>query len=1224
MFFIVPNQTRPIMTKRFSVRGRFLRFMAVAVGLLALIPLTWAVREARLAEIRQAPDLHRQKTLAAALDRIAEDFGALQSDLVERAGRIASAPAVIAALDAQPIDSTSLTQYFSTLKPPYGTSVELYAADMGLAAWNGFSMPMDAAPAASGFPGELHASIARDGAFRQAVVIWRPVLRDGQTLGAVRAMRLVGYAPPVNNEYIKDVSLVPKWRRLAKMPVELTFDAPPGEPGSSSRLLTGANGAALGMVTIDPPSVRQMTELAAVLPNHLMALWTTLFLFWTVAGAWVLYRRELRRMPSEPGRWRVALGYFAFLAAYWWAIRFVLLALRVPSRWQQGKTPLAPLFDPAHLSSELFGGLLGATGEFLIAILFLAAFAGAFLEWIVALQRARVRLARPRLASRAAFAGMAAACTAALTGLSLAAALVTRHVALYSDFDFFAKGGLIPDLHLLSVFCSLALMQIAVILLAVGVARVAVAEAQRQFALTSSPWGLAIFGGVAAAAPVALLYGLTPIGSVLPLAILGYMLAVVFGLASLVLLRSIRRMDLVLVQNLFPLVFLVTFLLYPMFYQGLDARRDARMLAAAEAFAEGGRARASMAEGGMPISGVLLPSGSDDALFDTFSAAEFRGGFLVRSAGRDFERYRLPEDVAQALLRQPVVWRNERSAGGSWQTCYVRRGAASPHGMQAFAARAPRVTLFDHLYYLLRLTMGGLVIGLLCYLAGVWARYRKGVLPARHIRFRDKVLNALIGIGIILIGLVGVVGEQAVTVGSRQSVQRWLRRHLDRVEQVLTAEARLGEHPSSVLARMPVDSLAARVGIDLNLYEGHTISRLSRPQLIRDRLVDRRLPIEAYKALYADAERVAFTDERVGSFTYMAGFKALPGASGRPRYIVSTPMLPEQEIIEEERADTVAYLFGSLLLLVLLVALTGAVLADALSKPIARLRSGLKEVAGGRLGETLPVDSRDEIGELVETFNEMQQQLAENRIKLARQERQLAWREMARRVAHEIRNPLTPMKLSVQHLRQAFADRADEPAVRSAFGQVFDRITATLIEQIDSLARIASEFHAFARMPSREMQRMNMNDVIREALSLMQEESEIAVRSALSDAPLWVDADRAELRRAYINLIKNAFQAIAEPEKGKVEVRTRREEADGKAWACSYVVDNGSGIGEEAARKIFEPHFSTRKTGTGLGLAIVKKSVEEMRGTIGFESEAGKGAVFRIRLPLLDEDAPPR
>ena len=1212
------------MKKRVSLRGRLFRFLAIAGGLLALIPLTWAVREARLAEIRRNPDAHREQVVSAALDRIARDFGALQGDLVERAGRIASDPAVMEALDAQKTDSAALAQYFSTLRAPYGISVELYAADMTLAAWNGFSMPMDAAPAADGFPAGLHASIAQDGAFRQAVAVWRPVLRDGRTVGMVRAMRLVGYAPPVRNEYIRDVSLVPQWRRLAKLPVELTFDAPAGEPDSSSRLLKGADGTTLGLVTVEAPSVRRMTELAAGLPNHLMALWTMLFLFWTMGGVWLLYRRELRRLLAVPGRraWWGVLGYFAFAAAYWWLIRFVLLALEAPSRWQQGKTPLAPLFDPAHLSSDLFGGLLGATGEFLITILFLTAFAGAFLEWIVALQRTRDRMGRSGAAPRAVFVGLAGASAAFLTGLVLAAALVTRHVALDSTFDFFAKGGLIPDLHLLAVFCSLVLMQIGVMLMAVGVARVVIAEALRRLPLTTAPWTSAALGIGSVAMPVALLYAWTPVGSVLPLPVLGYMLAAVFGLASFVLLRSIRRMDLALIRNLFPLVFLMTFLLYPMFYRGLDASRHVRMLAAAEAFAEGRGARASLAEGGIPISGVLLPSGSDDALFDTFSAAEFQDGFLVRSAGRDFERYRLSDEVARALSRQPVVWKDERSTGGYWETCYVRREGSSPQAMHVFAARTPGVTLFDHLYYLLRLTMGGLAIGLLCYLTGVWIRYRKGLLPARHIRFRDKVLNALIGIGIILIAVVGVVGEQAVTVGSRQSVQRWLQRHLDRVEQVLAAEARPGEHPSSVLDRMPVDSLAARVGIDLNIYEGHTIARLSRPPLIRDRLVDRRLPIGAYKALYVDAERVAFTDERVGSFTYMAGFKALPGEAGRPRHIVSTPVLPEQEIIEEERAATVAYLFGSLLLLMVLVALTGTVLADAISKPIARLRSGLKEVAVGRLGETLPVDSRDEVGELVETFNEMQQQLAETRIKLARQERQLAWREMARRVAHEIRNPLTPMKLSMQHLRQAFADRTDESAARSAFGQVFDRITATLIEQIDSLARIASEFHAFARMPSREMQRMNMNDVIREARSLMQEESEIAIRSALSDAPLWIDADRAELRRAYINLIKNAFQAIAEPEKGKVEVRTWREEADGAVWACSDVADNGSGIDDEAARKIFDPHFSTRERGTGLGLAIVKKSVEEMRGTIGFETKPGKGTVFRIRLPLMDKDAP--
>lgn len=1213
-----------------------MRFMAVAGGLLLLIPLTWMFRDARSARIEEAPQVHRGKIVSTALDRIDRDFGIMQRDLFECAGRIASAPEVMEALDVRgPVqeslpwpDSAALVRYFSAMAVPYGTSVELYTPEMELVAWNGFSMPMDAAPGLADFPAGLHTGIAQDGAFRQAIVAWRPVERDARILGVVRAMRLVGYAPPVHNEYIKDVSLVPKWRRLAKLPVELTFDVSIEEAAPFSRLLQGIDGTALGLVTVGAPSVRQMTALAAVLPNHLMALWTALFLFWTMGGIWLLYRRELRRLQAKPDRtrWRAAVGGFAACAVYWWAIRFILLEMDVPSRWQQGKTPLAPLFDPAHLSSGLFGGLLGATGELLISILFLVAFSGAFLEWVGALQRGRDWLFRPRRVSRVVFSGVAAACTGILAGLLFLPALVARHVALHSSFDFFAKGGLIPDLHLLVVFCSLVLMQIGAILLAAGVAWMAVTEALQRLPSRKFSWTLGIVTGFSLAAPVAAAYMLTPIGTVLPLTILGYMLAAVLGLVCLAMLRSVRPMNLIMLRNLFPLVFLVTFLLYPMFYMGLDASRHARMIEAAEAFAQGEGPRVSFAEGGTPISGVLLPSGSSDALFDMFSAAEFRDGFLVRSTGRDFERYRLPEDVAQALLREPAVWKNERSEGGAWQSYYMRGEPASvvgssPGAMQVFAVRAPRITLFDHLYYLLRLTMGGLVIGLLCYLVGVRVRHWRGLLPAPHIRFRDKVLNALIGIGIILVGLVGVVGEQAVTVESRQSVQRWLDRHLDRVEQVLASEARSGERPSSVLERMPVDSLAARVGIDLNVYEGSTISRLSRPQLIRDRLVDRRLPIEAYKALYTDADRVTFTDERVGSFTYMAGFRALVGEEGRPRYVVSTPILPEQEIIEEERADTVAYLFGSLLLLVLLVVLTGLLLANAISKPIARLRSGLKEVAVGRFGNTLPVDSRDEIGELVETFNEMQHQLSESRIKLARQERQLAWREMARQVAHEIRNPLTPMKLSVQHLRQAFAHRVKGPDARNGFSQVFDRITGTLIEQIDSLARIASEFHAFARMPSREMQRIDMNDVIREAIALMQEESEIDIRSALSEAPLFIEADRAELRRTYINLIKNAIQAIPAPESGKVEVRTEPEEAAGKAWGCSYVVDNGSGIDDEVGQKIFEPHFSTKTSGTGLGLAIVKKSIEEMRGTIGFTTEVGEGTVFQVRFPLIDDSA---
>ena len=589
--------------------------------------------------------------------------------------------------------------------------------------------------------------------------------------------------------------------------------------------------------------------------------------------------------------------------------------------------------------------------------------------------------------------------------------------------------------------------------------------------------------------------------------------------------------------------------------------------------------------------------------------------------------------MLQILRTRAEVWRNEVVKERSYLTYYQRRSTnaeaviRAPGGTHIVAVCSPAVNVFDHLYYLLRLTVAGLCIGIPFNLLGLWSRYRLGQLPAPHIRFRDKVLNAFLGVGIIAVAAVGLLGVQVVTGENERAVQSWLRQHLQEVEETLVLDAEGSEMPYRVIERMGIDSVAARVGLDLNLYEGADLIASSRHQLVRERLIDPRLPIEAYEALYFDGYQFTYVDEQLGSFTYTAGYYALLDEEGRPRYVVAVPTLPEQERIEEERARTLAYLFGALLLLLLLVMATASLLANALTRPIARLRAGLEEVAQGRFERMLPVDTRDEIGELVETFNAMQGQLAESRRQLAQQERQLAWREMARQVAHEIKNPLTPMKLSVQHLRRAYDDAAaGDGAVPppSRFTQLFDRVTTTLIEQIETLVRIANEFSSFARMPTRVMERLDLNTVVREAVDLMQAEAETEIVLTLHGEPLILEADHEELRRVFINLIKNALQALPE-EEGQVVVTTSPQPllpaAAGPTGAFAYatVQDTGIGVPEELRDKIFEPNFSTKTSGTGLGLAITKKSIVELNGDIGFETVEGEGTTFWVRLPLADD-----
>ncbi len=636
-----------------------------------------------------------------------------------------------------------------------------------------------------------------------------------------------------------------------------------------------------------------------------------------------------------------------------------------------------------------------------------------------------------------------------------------------------------------------------------------------------------------------------------------------------------------------------------------------------------------------PFPRVLLPSGYFRTVRANVSLAGFRNGVLVRSLGRDFGQFMLDPAVRAALLLQPEVWVVQRMEGERYLTYYRRElpdasaGGADLLGQRPLvvAARVPATYLFDHLYYLLRLIVAALIVGLPIYLVGLYFGRQAGKLPAQNVRFREKVLNAFLVVGIISVAAVGFVGQDVVREETQNAVRTGIRRSLEDVERILTLQARGSELPYQVLRRTPIDSLAAVAGVDLNVYVDGSLVQTTRPQLVRDRLLDERLSAEAYRSIYLDGQRTTFVPERVGSFEYIVGHHALLDEQGAPRYVVSVPALQEQEQIQDERARTTAYFFGALLLLLLVIMLTASVVANALTRPIARLRLGLEQVARGRFEQSIPVTSRDEIGDLVQTFNEMQEQLAESRRQLAQQERQLAWREMARQVAHEIKNPLTPMKLSVQHLQRAFtmsrAAQVEEDApVGKDFKTLFRRITATLVEQIDTLARIANEFHSFARMPTRMEERLDMNAVVSEAVALMQEETSTEVLLTLYRDALIVQADREELRRAFINLIKNALQAVPDGTEGLVQVETGLTPGvDGRpALAMCRVTDNGTGISEELREKIFQPNFSTKTSGTGLGLAIARKSIEESGGEIDFDPEVADGASFWVKLPLCDAE----
>jgi nitrogen fixation/metabolism regulation signal transduction histidine kinase len=248
---------------------------------------------------------------------------------------------------------------------------------------------------------------------------------------------------------------------------------------------------------------------------------------------------------------------------------------------------------------------------------------------------------------------------------------------------------------------------------------------------------------------------------------------------------------------------------------------------------------------------------------------------------------------------------------------------------------------------------------------------------------------------------------------------------------------------------------------------------------------------------------------------------------------------------------------------------------------------------------------------LVKEYNKKVDELAVSAELLARSERESAWREMAKQIAHEIKNPLTPMKLNIQHLQRA-RGRGKE------YNEYIERVTATLIEQIDNLSNIATEFSNFAQIPNARNQVFDLVSQMKKVIGLFETDDRATIKfNSTEFKNINVNADREQLSRAIINLIKNAIQSIPEDKIGKIEISlTRREH-----MAVIAVSDDGLGIPVELRDKLFSPSFTTKTSGMGLGLAIVKNIVENFSGKIWFETELEKGTTFYIEIPVYENEA---
>jgi signal transduction histidine kinase len=393
---------------------------------------------------------------------------------------------------------------------------------------------------------------------------------------------------------------------------------------------------------------------------------------------------------------------------------------------------------------------------------------------------------------------------------------------------------------------------------------------------------------------------------------------------------------------------------------------------------------------------------------------------------------------------------------------------------------------------------------------------------------------------------------------------------------------------------------------DINLFspEGDLLAT-SRPQIFEEGLISGRMDPLAWSRLRYEHSSFLTLKESIGDHTYSSSY--IPFYNNRNKLLayLNLPYFAKQEDLNKEISTFLVAFINVYVLLIILGVLVALAVSSYISHPLRLLTYRIGQLALRGTNEKLTWKRKDEIGKLVDEFNRMTDELARNAELLARSERESAWREMARQVAHEIKNPLTPMMLSVQHLEKAWKEKTPD------FKQRIERFTETMTSQIESLSVIASEFSDFAKMPQTRNEKIELKELINGMLSLY---TDIVPVDFSPDPPaddFFILADRKQVLRVFTNLINNSLQAIGDNPRGKIRIVLEKRENK----IMIQVADNGSGISPEQAERIFQPNFTTKSGGMGLGLAIVRSIVLSAGGDIGFRSEAGKETTFTLLFP---------
>ncbi len=407
-----------------------------------------------------------------------------------------------------------------------------------------------------------------------------------------------------------------------------------------------------------------------------------------------------------------------------------------------------------------------------------------------------------------------------------------------------------------------------------------------------------------------------------------------------------------------------------------------------------------------------------------------------------------------------------------------------------------------------------------------------------------------------------------------------------------------------------LQNISSGLSLDVNLYslDGYLLSS-SRPLIYNYNIIGKRMSAEAFKLLHYNNSNMVIVNEQFGNLKYLAAYFMIYNWENELIGYVNVPFFISSDELASETSNFIVVMINIYLIFVLAALFITVILIRNLTKPLRLIQNKLSGIRLEGKNERIEYGQNDEIGDLVKEYNRMVEELTRSAEQLAVNQRKLAWREMARQIAHEIKNPLTPMKLNLQLLQRAKASGSED------FDAILHKTANSIIEQIDNLSRIATEFSNFAKMPEALPEKINVLEPLQDAVQLFKNSTHAHIHLHVNThEQSWIYADRKQLLQVFNNLIKNAIQAIPHNQKGKVDVVLD----DGPETVTVSIKDNGKGMDETIQDRLFEPSFTTKSSGMGLGLSIVKNIVLLANGKIWFTTGQA-GTTFFVELPKLKD-----